>query len=81
RIEITNDKDITLVGTIIYVNKSDNKIKIEQVSGYRFIYNFVHAPVLADKDGYRIKLADIDDDSEVRIILKDGKISSLTVLD
>lgn len=81
RIEITNDKDITLVGTIIYVNKSDNKIKIEQVSGYRFIYNFVHAPVLADKDGYRIKLIDIDDDSEVKIILKDGKISSLTVLD
>lgn len=82
RIEVTNDEDITIEGTVVYVSERDNKIKIEQVSGYRFTYNFARKPVLKDKDGDSIDLEDledIDDDSEVTIILKNGKVSSLKV--
>ncbi len=81
RIEITNDQDITLAGTVIYVSEGDNKIKIEQVSGNRFTYSFVRVPLLEDKRGDKIKLRDIDDDAEVAIVLQNGKVSSLTVHD
>lgn len=82
RIEVTNDEDITIEGTVIYVSESDNKIKIEQVSGYRFTYSFARNPILKDEDGDSIDLEDledIDDDSEVTIVLKNGKVNSLKV--
>lgn len=78
-IKVTNDKDITIEGTVIYVSESDNKIKIEQASGNRFTYSFARSPILKDSYGYSIDLEDIEDDAEVTIVLKSGKISSLKV--
>jgi hypothetical protein len=82
RIEVTNDEDITIEGTVVYVSERDNKIKIEQISGNRFTYSFARNPVLKDEDGDSIDLEDledIDDGSEVTITLKNGKVSSLKV--
>lgn len=78
-IKVTNDKDITIEGTVIYVSESDNKIKIEQASGNRFTYSFARSPILKDSYGYSIELEDIEDDADVTIVLKSGKISSLKV--
>lgn len=80
RIDVTNDEDITLEGTVIYVSESDNRVRIEQVSGNRFTYELADAPVLTDNKGHSINLEDVDEDSDVRIDLENGKITSLTVL-
>jgi hypothetical protein len=81
RIDVTNDEDITLEGTVIYVSERDNKIRIEQVSGNRFTYFFADAPDLEDRDGDNIDIRDIEEESEVRIELTNGEISSLAVLE
>ncbi len=81
RVEVTNDQDITFSGIVIYIDEGDNKIKIEQVNGARFVYSFVRTPALENRSGDKIKLKDIEDDSEVTIVLKNGKVSSLTVRD
>jgi hypothetical protein len=81
RIEVTNDKDITLVGTVVYVNISFERIRIEQVSGNIFTYYFADDPVLEYENGESINLEDIDEDAEVMIELTNGEVSKLTVLE
>jgi hypothetical protein len=80
RIDITNDENITLDGTVIYISESNNRIKIEQTSGNKFSYPFADDPILKDEDGHSIDINDIEEDSEVMIELEDGEIASLTVL-
>jgi hypothetical protein len=80
RIDITNDEDIALEGTVIYVSDSDNRIRIEQVSGSRFTYYFANDPDLEDEAGANIAIEDIEEESEVRIELEKGEITSLNVL-
>jgi hypothetical protein len=81
RIEVTNDKDITLEGTVVYVNVSFNRIRIEQVSSNIFTYYFAGDPELEYENGESINLEDIDEDAEVLIELTDGEVSRLTVLE
>ena len=81
RIDVTDDKDITVEGTVIYVSEGDNKIRIEQASGNRFTYYFADDPNIEDKDGYIINIDDIEEDVEVEIELTDGEVSRLKVLE
>ncbi len=77
-IEVTNDEDITLEGTVTYVNTGSNKIRIEQVSGNSFIYYLADNAKLRDLYGDSIDLEDIDEDWEVELELRDGEIYRLT---
>ncbi len=81
RIEVTNDKDITFEGTVVYVNISYERIRIEQVSGNIFTYYFTGDPELEYENGESINLEDIDEDAEVQIELTDGEVSRLIVLE
>ncbi len=81
RIEVTNDKDITLEGAVVYVNVSYERIRIEQVSGNIFTYYFTGDPELEYENGESINLEDIDEDAEVQIELTDGEVSRLKVLE
>lgn len=80
RLDVTNDEDITITGTVVYVDESEEKIRIEQVSGNRFTYDLVHDPVLQDHDGWSIDLDDIEEGWEVRLNLENGKITGVRVL-
>jgi hypothetical protein len=80
RLEVTNDENIIIEGTFIYVYDSNEKIRIEQVSGNSFSYDLADDPILRDNNGFDIDLDEIDEDSDVRIDLENGEITSLTVL-
>ncbi|MFX4262431.1 S-layer homology domain-containing protein [Pelotomaculum propionicicum] len=80
KIEVINDRNITLEGSVIYVNERDKKLRVEQVSGNRFTYGLADDPDLKNHGGYSIDLDDIEEDWEVRINLEDGEITTLTVL-
>lgn len=81
RLDVTNDEDITITGTVVYVDESEEKIRIEQVSGNRFTYELADDPVLQDHDGWSIDLDDIEEEWEVRLNLEDGKITGVRVLE
>lgn len=80
-IEVTNDEDITLEGMVIFADEDDNRIRIEQVSGNRFTFDFDDEPIIEDRDGDSIDIEDIEEDKEARIELSDGDITRLTMLE
>lgn len=80
RLDVINDEDIIIEGTIISVNESDEKIRIKQASGNIFSYGLADDPILRDNNGFEIDLDEIDEDFDVRIDLENGEITSLTVL-
>jgi RNA-binding protein YhbY len=78
KIEVTDDENITLEGTVTYVNTGSEKIRIEQVSGNSFIYYLADNAKLIGLYGDSIDLEDIDVDWEVELELRDGEIYRLT---
>ncbi len=76
KIEVTNDEDITLEGTVTSV--FTERVRIKQVSGNSFTYDLAENARLRDDDGDSIDLEDIDEDWEVELELRDGEIYRLT---
>ncbi len=78
RIEVTNDSDITVSGTVTYVSTSNKKITIQQISGNEFSYYLSDGACLRDSNNRSISLNDVEEGWEVQLELEGGKISWLT---
>jgi len=78
KIEVVDDEDITVSGTVTKVSTSSKKITIEQVSGNEFSYYLSSGAVLKDSSNRSIDLYDVEEDWEVELKLAGGKISRLT---
>ncbi|OPX90795.1 MAG: hypothetical protein A4E52_00719 [Pelotomaculum sp. PtaB.Bin013] len=77
-IEIINDEDITVSGTVTYVSTSSKKITIKQLSGNEFSYYLRDGASLIDNSSHNISLYDVDEGWDVQLVLVGGKVSRLT---
>lgn len=77
-IDVIDDEDITVPGTVTYVSNSSRKITIEQLSGNEFSYSFTSDAVLKDSSNRTITLSDVEDDWEVELQLYNGRVERLT---
>lgn len=81
KIEVTDDENITVPGTVVSVKVSNRKITIEQINGSEFTYDIATGAVLKNSKNRTISLSDVEEDWEVELELEDGRVSLLTEVD
>ena len=78
KVEVLDDRNIVLEGRVTYVNTSNNRISIRQISGNEFTYNLSDSVVLRDDIGRSITLRDVREGWDVSLNLSNGRVTRLT---
>lgn len=83
-IEVTDDQDITVEGTVTDVDESRNRITIEQASGQEFTLRVNSNCSFRDSTSSSSSishLGDIRDGWDVKLYLENGKVTTIRVMD
>ncbi|MCL6611449.1 MAG: S-layer homology domain-containing protein [Peptococcaceae bacterium] len=83
-IEVTDDEDITVEGTVTDVDEDDGKITIEQSNGLEFTLRVSSSCTFYDQTSSSSGISDLDDIRrgwEVRLYLDNGRVRSIRVTD
>ena len=73
-IKVTNDRNITVEGTVVNVDTNRQRITIKQSSGNEFVYYAGDVFRIGDRDQGYIRPGDIQRGWDVEMEIKDGKI-------
>lgn len=77
-IKVTNDRNITVEGTVVNVDTNRQRITIKQSSGNEFVYYAGDVFRIGDRDRGYIRPGDIQRGWDVEMEIKDGKIYKVT---
>ncbi|WP_207641010.1 S-layer homology domain-containing protein [Desulfofalx alkaliphila] len=81
-IEVTDDEDITVTGTISSVSERDWEIEIRQDSGNRFTFDVYNRVTIRDRvDDDNLYFEDLKRNWEVELELKNKEVRKITVYD
>jgi predicted RNA-binding protein len=78
RIDVIDDKDVNVSGTVANINTNNSRITIKQLNGNEFTFTLTNNADIRDDRDRKISLHDVRDGWSVTLELSNGRVSRLT---